>query len=508
MWFPDRLRGTVWRCRAMVWIAGLLVPDGDRVLWRTSQNRHYWHWCHFLAESGQLTVQNRVIIARSCWRLFPTAFWLRFDREGFLTRVRRLQGSPLTLVAGAALLALVLVLLSGIVPSIRAAYSAPVPQSDRTVLVTLEGSGINGKFSRTRSDTLLDLASVWSKSKLAEGIAAFSWGPANLLLPRRDLQIPVARVGPTFFATLGQPAEMGRVFTPRDVEDCSTCVLLSHAAWQDNFHSDPNIIGKPIDVNGTAHAVIGVLPASFHVLSPGVAVWELIDPAILFTNFQRRVGAVGRLRDGSAPEQLQRELSDLTESAGYVHPSSQLQVITIATQTKRELISTIWFVLLITGCAMLVVVLRHLSNGLGKLPEGASTRWKWLGFFVAKSTLLLLLVALVSWCVVHWLAYWLVGSSYPLVDEYSIWLFLPLAVVALSWSVRDQQQRCRVCLCRLELPVEIGRTGSVLLNWAGTEMVCPAGHGVLYLPESPANSLDQGRWNNLDQSWEDLFRAG
>ena len=72
--------------------------------------------------------------------------------------------------------------------------------------------------------------------------------------------------------------------------------------------------------------------------------------------------------------------------------------------------------------------------------------------------------------------------------------------------MRDQQSRCRTCLRRLELPVEIGRTGSVLLNWAGTEMVCSEGHGVLYVPESAANSLDQNRWNRLDESWSNLFR--
>jgi hypothetical protein len=97
--------------------------------------------------------------------------------------------------------------------------------------------------------------------------------------------------------------------------------------------------------------------------------------------------------------------------------------------------------------------------------------------------------------------------AYPLSDEYSIWLLLPLAIVALSWSVHDQQRRCRKCLRRLELPVDIGRAGSVLLNWSGTEMVCPHGHGILYLPDSPANWMDQGRWSNFDDSWQELFAS-
>ena len=36
-------------------------------------------------------------------------------------------------------------------------------------------------------------------------------------------------------------------------------------------------------------------------------------------------------------------------------------------------------------------------------------------------------------------------------------------------------------------------------------MVCSEGHGVLYLADSPANSLDHDHWSKLDQSWESLF---
>ena len=229
---------------------------------------------------------------------------------------------------------------------------------------------------------------------------------------------------------------------------------------------------------------------------------------MLFTNFQRRVGAVARLHGDASALRLQRDLTDLTESAGYVHPSSQLQVTTVAAQVRHDRLNTIWLVVLATGCAGFVVVLRRPANAFGRLPEGLRRRTEWLGFFLVKSALLLAVAALASWCLVHWISRWAVGSVYPVVDEFSIWVFLPLAIATLSWSVRDQQKRCRTCLRRLELPVEIGRAGSVLLNWAGTEMVCSQGHGVLYLPESPANALERDRWNTLDESWSSLFRAG
>ncbi len=507
MWFPDRLRTTLWQCRLIVWIAAWLVPRNLRAHWRSEQDGKFWHWCHYLAESGQLTEQNRLIIARHCWATFPDAFWKRVDRERFSSNLRGAFGSPVTFLAVLALALSLLVFGSGFVPAVRVAASAPVPHPSEIVLITLNGDGINGKFSRTRSDTLLDLASIWSKSKFVDGLTPFSWGPGNLLLQRRDLPVATARVGPEFFATLGLKAALGRTFEAGDLQNCPSCVVLSNSAWKHEFRADPDIVGKQVDLNGTPRPVIGVLPPSFRLISPTIAVWGLIDPAMLFTNFQRRVGAVAQLRGDASASRVQSDLSDLTESAGYVHPSSHLQVVAVDAQLRRDLLGTIWFLLLAIGCAVLVVVLRRPASSLGSLPEGLAARTVWLGFLLAKSALLLATAALGSWCVVHWIADLMVGSAYPLVDDYSIWVFLPVAIAVLSWSVRDQHWRCRACLRRLELPVEIGRTGSVLLNWAGTEMVCPQGHGVLYLPDSPANSLDRDRWSSLDESWSSLFRV-
>jgi MacB-like periplasmic core domain len=507
MWFPDRLRTTVWQCRSIVWIAGWLLPRDQRAAWRSEQNRKFWHWCHYLSESGNLTSQNRLLVAQQCWATFPDAFWRRFDRERFYSRWRSLCGSSATFLAALALGLSALVFASGFITAARTAFSSAIPHPSQIIIVTLDGTGINGKFSRTRSDTLLDLSSIWSKSKQVEGVATFSWAPGNLLLQQRDLPVATARVGPEFFATLGVQAASGRTFAPDDVQKCPDCILLSYSAWKHEFRGDPNIVGSQVDLNGTPRPVIGILPADFHMISSGIAVWGLIDPAMLFANFQRRVGAVARLRSNTTASQAQRDLTDLTESAGYVHPSSQLQVTTVVTQMRRDLLNTIWLVLLATGCAMFVVILRRSANNFGRLPQGLRSRIVWIAFFVAKSALLLAISALASWCLVHWISSWLVGPVYPMVDDFSIWVFLPLAIAVLSWSVRDQQKRCRTCLRRLELPVEIGRIGSVLLNWAGIEMVCPQGHGVLYLPDSPANSLDRDRWSNLDESWSSLFRA-
>jgi hypothetical protein len=397
VWFPDRLRMTLWQCQSVVWIASWLVPRKQRAQWRSEQHRKFWHWCLFLSESGTLTEQNRLIIARHCWATFPDAFWRRFDRERFIARSRQSLASPLAFLAVLTLGLATLVVGSGIVPAAKLAFSSPVPHPSQIVLVTLDGSGINGKFSRTRSDTLLDLASVWSKSKLVEGVSPFSWAPGKLLLGGRSMPVAIARVGPEFFATLEVRPLIGRSFAPDDVHDCRDCVLLSYATWEHEFHGDKGIIGKSVSLNGTSKTVIGVLPADFRLISSGIAVWGLVDPSVLFTNFQRRVGAVARLHHDVSVARAQRDLADLTESAGYVHPSATLQAATVEAQQRRDLLSTIWLVLLVAGCAAFVVILRRATQGFGRLPDGLSCCARWLGFFVAKSALLLAIAALSSW---------------------------------------------------------------------------------------------------------------
>jgi hypothetical protein len=261
-------------------------------------------------------------------------------------------------------------------------------------------------------------------------------------------------------------------------------------------------------VDGSERRVIGVLPQNFRMLASGVAVWTLLDPETpRFTNFVRRVGVVTRLQ-GNNPAKLQAALTDLSENAGYRFPDSQLQVLSVQSQWRDGLKTYFLLVFLVISCAAGVVYARGVGAGVGQAPLSSGHRLRWWGFFAAKSALLLFIMYVGSSGLAHPLSVYLTGSISPLGDELAVWLFLILSIVGLSWAIHDQQKRCRICLRRLGMSVDIGRPGCVLLNWAGTELVCPEGHGVLYLPESSANWLERDRWNNFDESWEGLFRAG
>ena len=85
-------------------------------------------------------------------------------------------------------------------------------------------------------------------------------------------------------------------------------VVLSHAVWQDRFGGDPNILSRPIMLDGESHQVIGVLPpGSFDREVAGF--WK----PLLFAPEQRTrgyhwLGAVGRLKAGVTLDQARAEM--------------------------------------------------------------------------------------------------------------------------------------------------------------------------------------------------------
>ena len=503
MQFPDPLRQTLWSCQTILWLASWLVPREQRKEWRWERMRQVWHWANFLAESGQLNRGQKLELANHCWGAFPDAFWVRYGREEFLRRLERLRRAPSTCLVLTTMLVLAAVLAGGFIPAARSRLSSAISRPERVCVVSL-----NGKFRRFRSETLLDMASAWRSSKLLDAVAPYSWGPGRLAGAQRTVPILTARVAPEFFELLGVKASVGRTFRSDDAQSCRNCVVLSDEIWKLKFKSAPGIVGRQIMIDGNEKTVIGVLPRNFRLVSSDIAAWTLLDPAAPpFSNFVERIGAVARMNSAATEAQVEADLTDLSENAGYVFPASLLSVTSARADMRRSVETYLSFLLLAVTCAVWIVYVRHSDRGLGQAPASLADRCRWWSFFVAKSLLLLTATCLLASASVQWFSAHLIGSVYPLVDGLALWLFLVLSIGPLSWSIHDQQKRCRACLRRLGSPIRIGAPGYVLLNWSGTELVCSEGHGILYVPDSHANWLERDRWNKLDDSWADLFRS-
>jgi len=144
------------------------------------------------------------------------------------------------------------------------------------------------------------------QSRVYQGVTGYMafTTPDNMRLTGRGEPEPATsfEVIGDFFQVLGVRPAMGRLFTQDESRGQHPIALLSNAYWRRQFISDPAIIGKAVELNGTPITIVGVLPDSFDfgaVFSPGAKV-DLFTPLDL--NLERDWGnivtLIGRLKPG------------------------------------------------------------------------------------------------------------------------------------------------------------------------------------------------------------------
>jgi predicted permease len=71
-------------------------------------------------------------------------------------------------------------------------------------------------------------------------------------------------VSGTFFPALGLRPKIGRLIGPGDDRpESAPVVVLSHAFWRRQLHSDPSVLGRPVTINGHPFSVVGIAPRGF-----------------------------------------------------------------------------------------------------------------------------------------------------------------------------------------------------------------------------------------------------
>jgi putative ABC transport system permease protein len=133
--------------------------------------------------------------------------------------------------------------------------------------------------------------------------------------------MPVGLVTPEIFALFRVNPILGRTFTNEETLPGRTRVaVLGHSMWQSHFGSDPNVIGKTIDLDGVAYTIIGVMPGGFSF--PDRA--ELWRPLRINPNALDRgphyLHVVGRLKPEVTLTQAQAEMSTLAARLSAQHP--------------------------------------------------------------------------------------------------------------------------------------------------------------------------------------------
>jgi putative ABC transport system permease protein len=215
------------------------------------------------------------------------------------------------------------------------------------------------------------------------------WANDNLNLTGRGepLQVPIARVSPSFFPMLGIQPQLGRIFTQEEgTPQGKAVVILSNEMWRTRFHADQNVIGQTVNLDSIASTIVGVLPADARfpfmpkadIFTPRYFELSLIPPQRL------RMGVgylnlVARMRPEITLQRVNTELAVLNQRYRDQNPTapdagSANQMI--ALHLHDEVVGSVRRKVLVLSGAVMLVLLIACANVASMLLARAIARRK------------------------------------------------------------------------------------------------------------------------------------
>ena len=498
---PRPIRSLIWQSSLLLRAASLLVPRAQRKEWYEEWRAEVWHWIHFLHESGRLNAATLMELARHVWGAFTDAAWKRWNRERVMELKRDVPRGPRFCLYTIVALLVFTIIGSGFAPTIRSTLS-PLPFRDPDRVAELS---FHGSFIHYHSENLFRTVAKWAAdTKTAEAVAGYSWDDTSISSYRGALPVITARVSPNFFDILGNGAEVGKVFHGNEAL-CARCIVISHDLWVSGFHRDRGVVGRQVEFYDGLSTIVGVLPASFRFISPEISVWTLSQPNSAKYNFVTRTGAIFRLRPGAKFEEGVSEFERFAREGGSTFGFAGAEVESLKSGIHQGMQIYLLFTLLALLGSTALLASRFSRVRSAKMRLGLREYSDWWLFFAGKTALLLAVCFIASLEITRSLSVMATGVVLPVAGPASTWLFLVGTLVAVSWSLRDQCRRCRVCLKRLGQEANVGVPSYLLLEYWGTELVCPEGHGLLHVAEGKTSWLEGDEWIELDESWKALF---
>ena len=202
--------------------------------------------------------------------------------------------------------------------------------------------GSRSSFEALNASSLVssyrDYVDIRDRNHSFDGLAAFSYLTAGFAAdPSATPKIKLGmRVSGNLLPLMGVEPAIGRVFRPDEdqVKDRDAVVILSHVLWEQEFASDPGVLGSSIRINGAQFTVIGVAPASFTGMNQYVRA-DFIVPMMMSPRLinDAKAGSLeardvrdltlkGRLRPGTTQEQAQSELTAIGTDLERAYPET------------------------------------------------------------------------------------------------------------------------------------------------------------------------------------------
>src|SRR5438309_1675870 len=246
---------------------------------------------------------------------------------------------------------------------------------------------------------------------ICENLAGENFSAFTLTGLSDPVQVFGGRLTSNYFDVLGVRPILGRNFLPEEQEGADVA-LVTENFWKKRMGGDPNVIGRSITLDGTAHTIVGVLPnmpARWFGANPfNAEVWTTKPFQIPGFSYERMMRGtsflrvVGRLKPGVSVEQARAALPSLDQSYRGQFPnkidSSLTSTLRPLPQDVTENFRAGFITLFAAVCFVLLIACSNVANLLlvrfsGRRREIAlrmaigASRWSVVRLFVFESVL-------------------------------------------------------------------------------------------------------------------------